>query len=175
MVLDMLPAAAEIGLNMGVFLQEFGAAHEENRSSWRAWDDPFKTCLQIDELLGWKLREPEIHHMRWLYFSELDLPTALVHLRQKYLSMKNAAFPEEEILRSHIELAAHINNVGHTPQEKRWSAELHEIWARELAQLEASQPLPRYKHILEFEQSYNLIFASQAMRHITDYGRAMRC
>lgn len=78
------------------------------------------------------------------------------------------------ILEWHARAKASLVNYGDEPGDRRRSASLNEIWARELAGLDEAQPSRTFKKCLSYEHAYSLKFVSQALRQVKDNDREMK-
>jgi hypothetical protein len=131
---------------------------------WKTWDDLFNTCLSIHRDLGWAANIPAIHRLRWEFFKEEDRPKSVNDVYNTFQAVRDCHYPIPVVLEWHHTASSFINNYGETLDHRRQSAELHEIWARELAKLPAALPSRTFKHSLRLEQAYSLNFVAQALR-----------
>lgn len=175
-LLGMRPVLAQVSYQLGDLLLEHtpNAKREADPEWWRRWEDMFAACLRIERALGWKVHEPAIHTIRWEFFKVFDQPTSVNDAYNAYLAVKSCGFPARVVLDCHSHASGILNDYGDRLEHHRWSAELHEAWARSLAALPEAEPYRYFKRSLPLERSRALLFAAQARRVAKEYEVARR-
>lgn len=172
-LLGMKPLLSASTFQMGQLLKRYSPdAEHDNGANWKAWEAAFDTAIRTDKELGWKFRTPVIHRTRWEYFRHLNQPTSLADAFNAYRAMRDAGFPVAVILEWHSLLTTVLTDYGNTRQDWEHDAELHEAWARELAQLPEAQGQRHFKVVLSLEQAHALHFSAQAYRLLKRFDRA---
>lgn len=140
---------------------------------WETWEELFKLCLGIEQQLEWRYHQPEIHGLRLEFFSDLDRQASVEDAFNLSQAVREAGYPLPVVLDRNRKAAAYLNDYGDSDLDRQRSAELHEVWARELCLLPEAESLRQYPPHLEQADSLN--FAAQAYRHLKKFAKAHAC
>ncbi len=166
----------EVDFHFGVLLLQHTPEEYriDNPPWWNAWEDLFNACLQNERDLAWMWHTPAIHRLRFHFFEKQDLPTASNDVYRTFQAVRDANYPTALVLEWHSTAQAYLTNYGHAPEDQRRCAELHKLWAHELAGLDEAIPSRTFKNCLDFEKVKALTFASQALRRAKDLVEAAK-
>jgi len=147
-----------------LILQHTPASRKKKDLDW--WSVPvdlFNTALTLEREMNLIVFAPDIHRLRWEFFRHQDLQLSVDDVYNTFQAVKDANFGNLAVLRWHSLAQAQLTNHGHTTEHYKKDADLHELWARELAMLPEAENARTYRYI-PFEQAYSLGFVSQALR-----------
>lgn len=139
---------------------------------WKAWEELFNSCVGAERKLQWAFHTPAVHRLRWEFFQDVERPTSVVDAYNTFQAVRDSNYPVDVVLAWHATAKTELNNFGNDLEDRRRSATLHELWARELAQLPEALPKRFFKHCLPFERAYTLQFVAQALRKTNELDRA---
>lgn len=140
---------------------------------WEGWDALFNHCVQLEKELNWVFHRPILHRVRHEFFADEGLESSTEDAYNAFVAAKAAHYPAHVILEWHRKVAGLLNDYGNSNMDRRRSAELHELWARDLAALPEAEAL-RHFRVLRYEQAHGLHYAAQALRLIRELDRADR-
>jgi hypothetical protein len=139
---------------------------------WKEWDGLFEACLMSEQTSSWNMHLPDIHRLRWEYFAKVDRPTSLSDAYNTLQWAKKCGYPTAVIVPWHERVSRYFTNFSDTTEDRKRSVELHETWARNLANLPEASKFRHFRHSLPLEQASSLQFAAQDERMVRDFGRA---
>jgi hypothetical protein len=160
---------------LGVFL-EFHTPESQRATKeiwWEEWDLLFNHCVELEKDLGWIFYRPDLHVLRHQFFVDEGLESSVEDAYNAFLAAKAAHYPSRVVLEWHQRVAGLLNDFGNSDLDRKRSAELHELWARELAALPEAEELRRFR-VLRHERAHGLLFAAQAFRLNGELSRADR-
>ncbi|HLL77542.1 MAG TPA: hypothetical protein VK421_19960 [Pyrinomonadaceae bacterium] len=162
----------EVSFHLAALLQRHTPPEKQVESPpwWSRWDGLFSQCIEMEKELGYFFHTPTIYRIRWKFLEEaVSREYCVEDAYHTLLAVQRARFPDSIKLRFHDQVSGLLNNYGDSDINRRRSAELHKMWAYELAKLpEARRTYER----LEYEQADNLNFAAQAHRHLDEFDDA---
>jgi hypothetical protein len=163
----------EASFHLGVLLQAHTPKEQQTEMPpwWRRWDELFDQAIGLERELGWTIFTPAMHRIRWKFFKDLDQAHAIEDAYNAFQAAQHAYYPNALILDLHQQVRALLNNVGDSDTDRKRSAELYEIWARQLAPLPEARAHWKFDS-LEHEQASALHYAAQAWRFLQDFKRA---
>lgn len=150
-----------------------GHLRQPEETWWEGWDALFNHCVQLEKELKWVFHRPILHQLRHEFFADEGLESSTEDAYNAFVAAKAAHYPAHVILEWHRKVAGLLNDYGNSDVDRRRSAELHELWARDLAALPEAEALLRFR-ALRYEQAYSLHYAAQALRLIRELDRADR-
>jgi hypothetical protein len=164
----------EAGFQFGDLLLRF-TSQEEKKSHpfwWKEWFGLFEGCLVIEGQSGWNVHAPDIHRLCWNFFQEEGRTTSVSDAYNVLQSAKRSGFPDTVILEWHEKVSGLLTNYGNSREDRKRSAQLHEMWADQLAHLDAAASHRKFHHSLLLEKASSLQFAAQDERLLEDFSRA---
>ena len=165
----------ETSFHLGVLLQQHTPEDQQIESPpwWERWDNLFKYSIELERDLNWIVHTPAMHRIRWEFFEVKDHEHSIEDAYNAFRSAKRAYYPSELVLDWHRQVSTRLTNFSDSDVDRRRDAELHEIWAHELASLPAATKHWDFDR-LEIEQADSLHFAAQARRFLRQYDYAER-